>query len=170
MMLQDNPIPIKRRLKACLIDYLVIVAYLVVLLGVTMAVYLLLFGSVPKMGELQAQLIACFSSVIPITLVFSYFDYVKGGTPGKQKAHLYVVFEHKRFAASLTRNCFKFLPWQLGHMSTIRGVYTDFDLPSILMSAASLTLGLLLLFMALFRRDKRHWGDLIAHTQVQLKQ
>lgn len=88
MILATNPLPLKSRLKELLIDYLAIVAYLVVLFGVT-------------------------------TL----------------------------FWASLVRNCVKFLPWQLGHVSTIRGIYTNYDSTSIWISFVSLALLAVLLLM-----------------------
>ena len=71
--------------------------------------------------------------------------------------------------ASLTRNVIKFLPWQLGHMGTIHGLYSDFDVLSIILSISATLLAVSLLAMTMFRKDKRHLGDLLAHTQVQLK-
>ena len=54
-------------------------------------------------------------------------------------------------------------------MGTIHGVYSDFDLISIILSSLATLLALLLLAMAILRKDKRHLGDLLAHTQVQLE-
>ena len=71
--------------------------------------------------------------------------------------------------ASLTRNVIKFLPRQLGHMGTIHGLYSDFDVLSIILSISATLLAVSLLAMTMFRKDKRHLGDLLAHTQVQLK-
>ena len=71
--------------------------------------------------------------------------------------------------ASLIRNAIKFLPWQLGHMGTIHGFYSNFDVLFIVLSISATFLAVLLLAMTMFRKDKRHLGDLLAHTQVQLK-
>ena len=71
--------------------------------------------------------------------------------------------------ASLIRNTIKFLPWQIGHMGTIHGFYSEFDLLSIILSFFATLLAVALLAMMVFRKDKRHLGDLLAHTQVQLK-
>ena len=71
--------------------------------------------------------------------------------------------------ASLIRNTIKFLPWQLGHMGTIHGVYSNFDLLSIILSFLSTLFAVLLMAMTIFRKDKRHLGDLLAQTQVQAK-
>ena len=48
-----------------------------------------------------------------------------------------------------------FYLWQLGHMGTIHGVYSDFDLISIILSSLATLLALLLLAMAIFRKDKK---------------
>lgn len=67
------------------------------------------------MNELQSQVMALFTSVIPIIMIFSYMDYSKDGSIGKRKAGLKLVYKHKSFKSSLIRNIIKFLPWQLGH-------------------------------------------------------
>ena len=72
--------------------------------------------------------------------------------------------------ASLIRNVIKFLPWQLGHMGTIHGFYSDFDMLFIILSISATLLAVSLLAMTIFRKDKRHLGDLLAHTQVQPKE
>lgn len=165
----NNVIPIKRRIKELFFDYLVILLYLVFLFGIAISIYKFIFGGIPKMNELQAQLITTITSVIPIILIFSYLDYSNNGSFGKRKAGLTLVYKEKSFGASIIRNCIKFLPWQLGHMATIRGMYTNFDSLSMVLSIASVTFGLMLFVMAILRQDKRHIGDLLANTQVQLE-
>jgi hypothetical protein len=68
---------------------------------------------------------------------------------------------------SIIRNVLKFAPWQLGHMSTINGIYHGFDTP---LSVICLTLSVLLagtyLAMAFGRRDGRHLADMIAGSRV----
>ncbi|WP_434533510.1 RDD family protein [Arcanobacterium hippocoleae] len=132
-----------------------------------MAVYHLVFKGIPKMNELQSQLIALLTSVIPIILIFAYLDYSKDGSIGKRKAGLKLVYKHKSFEASLIRNLIKFLPWQIGHISTIHGIYTDFDIWAIMLFFMSVGFAVLLLLMGFMRDDKRHLGDLLAYTQVQ---
>ncbi len=53
-------------------------------------------------------------------------------------------------------------------MGVIHGVYSSFDLTSIILIMISLFLMLIMIGMMFFRKDKRHLGDLIAKTQVQL--
>ena len=54
-------------------------------------------------------------------------------------------------------------------MGTIHGLYSDFDVLSIILSFSATLLAVLLLAMTIFRKDKRHLGDLLARTQVQLR-
>lgn len=53
-------------------------------------------------------------------------------------------------------------------MSTIHGIYTDFDRWAIVLFFVSIGFAVLLLLMGFMRHDKRHLGDLLAHSQVQL--
>ena len=60
------------------------------------------------------------------------------------------------------------MPWQIGHMATIHGIYTEFDTLSIVLQIISLTLLVTMFLMGILRKDKRHLGDILAGTQVQL--
>ena len=169
MFIRNNQIRFKQRMKELIFDYLFIILYLFVIFLVSMAVYFLFFNGIPKMSEPQAQLIVILTSVIPIILIFAYLDYSKDGSIGKQKSGLKLIYKHKSFRASFIRNLIKFLPWQIGHMSTIHGIYSDFDLWSIVLFFIGIGLAILLLLMGFMRDDKRHLGDLLAQTQVQKK-
>lgn len=164
-----NNIPFRIRLKELLIDYLVILAYLLMLLIVNLGIIFFIFDRIPEYTEMQTQLIATFTSVIPIILLFSYLDYFKNGSVGKRVSGLKLIYKKRRFSSSLTRNIIKFLPWQLGHIGVIHGMYSDFSLTSIVIMNSGTLLGLILLFMGLSRKDKRHLGDLIAGTKVELR-
>ena len=164
-----NPIPFKKRMIEFLFDYLFILAYLVLLFLSSMLIYIIFFNGVPEFAEIQSQWLVFFTSVLPITLLFTFLDYNNDGSFGKVKAGLELVYQKKTVQASLIRNVIKFLPWQLGHMGTIHGLYSDFDMLSIILSFSATLLAVLLLAMTMFRKDKRHLGDLLAHTQVQLK-
>lgn len=170
VILNKNPLPFKRRIKELFYDYLVIIIYLLFLFGVVMICYSLFFGDIPLMSVFQAQMIATLTSVVPIILIFAYLDYSKDGSFGKRKAHLKLVYEKKTFKNSLIRNIIKFIPWQLGHISTIHGVYSNYDYFAIVLSAVSLSSALGLFLMAILREDKRHLGDLLAKTQVQTQE
>lgn len=165
-----NPIPFKKRMIEFLFDYLFILAYLVLLFLSSMLIYIIFFNGVPEFTEIQSQWLVFFTSILPITLLFTFLDYAKNGSFGKTKAGLELVYRRKTVQASLVRNTIKFLPWQIGHMGTIHGFYSEFDLLSIILSISATLLAVLLLAMTMFRKDKRHLGDLLAHTQVQLKE
>ena len=168
-ILAINPISFKKRMIELLFDYLFILAYLVLLFLGSMLFYIIFFNGIPEFTEIQSQCLVFFTSVLPITLLFTFLDYTKNGSFGKKKADLQLVYEKITVQASLIRNAIKFLPWQIGHMGTIHGFYSEFDLLSIILSFFATLLAVALLAMMVFRKDKRHLGDLIAHTQVQLK-
>lgn len=167
MFLSQNQISVKTRLKELFIDYLVILVYLLILLAWSMIFYYFLWG-IPKFREFESQIIATFTSVIPIILIFSYFDY-NWGTLWKRYSGLKVYFEKKSFLSSLLRNTVKFTPWQIAHICTIHLVYTEFSLISIIFENVAIILALVLFFMWIFRKDKRHFWDFLAKTQVQRK-
>ena len=168
-ILAINSISFKKRMIELLFDYLFILAYLALLFLGSMLFYIIFFNGIPEFTEIQSQWLVFFTSVLPITLLFTFLDYTKNGSFGKAKAGLHLVYKKKTVQSSLIRNTIKFLPWQIGHMGTIHGFYSEFDFLSIILSCLATLLAVALLAMMVFRKDKRHLGDLIAHTQVQLK-
>ncbi|MCY7063426.1 RDD family protein [Streptococcus oralis] len=168
-MLAINPILFKKRMTEFLFDYLFILAYLGLLFLCSMLIYIIFFNGVPEFTEIQSQCLVFFTSVLPIMILFTFLDYANNGSFGKVKAGLELVYQKKTVQASLIRNTIKFLPWQIGHMGTIHGFYSNFDVLSIISSISATLLAVSLLAMTMFRKDKRHLGDLLAHTQVQQK-
>ena len=165
-MLKENGITWKQRLKELAVDYICILIYLLLLFGLNMMIFFVFLNGFPTFTETQSQLIAAFTSVVPIIVIFSALDYTKGSI-GKRKARLKLFYGKKNFGASLLRNIIKFLPWQLAHIGVIHGMYTEFDISAIIFTYFSIGLGLLMLVMGIARKDKRHLADLIAQTQVQ---
>ena len=157
----DNPIPAKTRLKELLGDWLFISGYLIALFLLAMGFYNLILGGIPAFTEVQSQLLAFSSSV------FAWLDYRKGSF-GKRWAGLQLVYKHRNLSHSLLRSAIKFSPWQLGHMGAIRSAYQA-DALSIFLSTSAGILFLAFLLMGLLRKDKCHPADLLAGTQVQLK-
>ncbi|AND80243.1 RDD family protein [Streptococcus pantholopis] len=170
MVAANNDISLKSRIKELFVDYLLIISYLVILLLLSLSFYVFIFGKIPSFTLLQSQLIAGLTSVVPVVIGFSWLDYC-GGSFGKRKAGLRLSYQKKTFLAASIRNIIKFFPWQLGHMGTIDGIYTDYtSLFGHICTSASLILLFILLWMGLFRKDKRHLGDLLAGTQVVKKE
>ena len=120
MLKEENSIRIIDRIKELIIDWLVICIYLIILAIISISFYMIVFKGIPKVTELQSQLIATVTSVIPIIIIFSILD-LKKGSIGKQKVGLKLYFKEIEFKYSVIRNIVKFLPWQIGHMATIHG-------------------------------------------------
>ena len=169
MIKEENDIKILDRLKELVIDWLVISKYLIMLAIISISFYMIVFKGIPKTTEIQSQLIATITSVIPIIMIFSILDFKKGSI-GKQKAGLKLYFKERKFRYSIIRNAVKFLPWQIGHMATIHGIYTRFDAISIILEIVAITLLVIMLLMGILRKDKRHLGDIVAGTQVQYEE
>ena len=85
MLMKNIPISFKKRMKELFFDYLLVLLYLSLLFGVTLVIYHLSYNGIPKMNELQTQVIALLTSVIPIILIFSYLDYSKDGSIGQRR-------------------------------------------------------------------------------------
>lgn len=169
MLKEVNDIAIVDRIKELVIDWLVICVYLIILAIISVSFYMIVFKGIPKVAEIQSQLIATITSVIPIIIIFSILDFKKGSI-GKQKLGLKLYFKKREFKYSVIRNIVKFLPWQIGHMATIHGVYTGFDsIITIILQIIALALLVTMFLMGILRKDKRHLGDILAGTQVQHK-
>ena len=166
-ILAFNHISLRKRMIEFLFDYLLILTYLVLLFLCAISYYYIIFNGIPRQTEIQAQSLTFVITVLPIMLYFTFLDYEKNGSFGKSKAGLHLIYQKKTVNASLIRNTIKFLPWQLGHMGTIHGVYSNFDLLSIILSFLATLFAVSLMVMTIFRKDKRHLGDLLAQTQVQ---
>ena len=121
MIKEENDIKIVDRIKELVIDWLVVCIYLIILAIISILFYIIVFKGIPKVTELQSQLIATITSVIPIIIIFSILDF-KRGSIGKQKLGLKLYFKERKFKYSVIRNIVKFLPWQIGHMATIHGI------------------------------------------------
>jgi uncharacterized RDD family membrane protein YckC len=156
------------RLKSLFIDWLFICVYLILLLIVTLVAYFLLFKGIPEFKNYQSQLIATFTSVVPIILIFSIMEGTNHlASFGKRKANLKVIYRGNSIKGSIIRNTIKFLPWQFGHMSTINGIYNDFGtLFSMVFFALSMTLSITYVIMVIIRKDNRHLADLLAGSVV----
>ena len=160
--------PLKLRFKALFIDYLCIVAYLLVLMGVAMACYKLFFGKVPEFTVMQSQLVAFFTSVLPVMGWFAFVESRKDfASLGKRKVGIqvkYVKFGKNPIVSSILRNALKFLPWQLAHMAVIGGVYDGFESPNLMI--VTLVLPVIYIAMVVLRKDHRHIADIVSGSYV----
>ncbi|SFL44648.1 RDD family protein [Gracilibacillus orientalis] len=157
----------KRRFIALFIDWICISAYLILLLGIMQLVYLLVFNETPTFSSGQTQLISTLTSVIPIIILFSLMEgSARASTFGKRIKRLKISYPDHPKTRSIIRNIVKFLPWQLGHMGVIHGMYHNFNWVAMTLLSTSMLLAFLYIMMVLVRRDYRHVADLIAGTMV----
>lgn len=166
-MIKNNPITAKQRLKAILIDYLVILVYLMLLFLIMTAFYVLVLKEIPRFTEIQTHWISFLTTVFPTILFFTIID-LKQPSPGKQRTNLIIHYQHKSISAALIRNIIKFLPWQIAHWGIVHGMYHQFNLLSIILMNMGFLFLLFLIGQALFTKNKRHLGDYLAQTQVIL--
>src|SRR5690242_16521314 len=109
----------KRRLLAALLDYCVVLAWLVVLAAIVVPLFLA--GLTP--WEHHRDLAAFLASVLPVWLYLTVTESsAAGATWGKRRAGLRVVGPRGRRARPVRiaiRNAVKLAPWQLGHLGVI---------------------------------------------------
>lgn len=167
-MIENNEIKKTVRLKEIFLDLATIFVYLFIVTLTSFVMYFIFTGGIIKFSEIVVHLAFPIVSVIPIITMFSIIDYEKGSV-GKIENGLIVYFKEKSLIKSLIRNVIKFLPLQLFIFVSIRRLYRKFDRTCILIMYIALIYIFIMLLMSLFRKDKRHLGDIIAGTQVQMK-
>jgi hypothetical protein len=158
----------KQRIKALVIDYLFIVLYLIVLFSLTMGFYYLLFDGIPDFTEEKIQWISFLTTVFPITIFFTIKEARKPfASIGKKKVGLTVKYLKNPILGSLIRNILKFLPWQLGHMAVISGIYNGFESYYVMIiNSLSILLPIIYIAMVMIRKDHRHIPDFFADSYV----
>ncbi len=111
-----------KRIAAFALDYLQILAYLSVLLGVGLGIRRLV--GVDFSSPLAADAVAFMTTVLPITVYFASRESSSAqATWGKRRLGLKLVDgENQRssFGRTLARELLKFLPWQVAHSSLVR--------------------------------------------------
>ncbi|GEN51727.1 RDD family protein [Alkalibacterium pelagium] len=166
----EVPDPLQR-INELILDWLFICVYLMVLFIIFMILYFVLLGGIPKFTQIESQLVSLFTTVLPISIIFSIRE---GSVPyaswGKRRTGLAVSYSSSPLKRSIIRNTLKFLPWQFGHMSTIYGIYYGFDsLIPVICLVLSIGLAGTYIVIAFTRKDGRHLADLIAGSKVVKK-
>ena len=167
-----------QRTKGFLLDYLIISAYIVLLVGISVGLGLgplrrviqVMFAD-PNISEFSAFLLL----VAPVILYFALFESSsRQATWGKRKMGLYVTDSHGArlgFMRSLGRSLLKFMPWELTHACLWRIPGWPFALatPSpIIMAGLVLVWILVAAYLASIFINKKHQSlyDWIAGTYV----
>ncbi len=163
-----NSAGIKLRLKALFIDYLCILAYLIILFIFLIIFYKLVLKGIPEFTEVESQWISFLTTVLPITVYFIVKESRKPYSSfGKNKVGLKILYDSSPIKGSIIRNILKFLPWQFGHLSVIRGIYTGFDSIFVfIFYGLAIVLPIIYILMVIFRKDHRHLPDLFSGSWV----
>lgn len=135
-----------------------------------MFIYLVMIDGIPEYSELETQLIAFTTTILPVIIVFSVMEYRKPyGTIGKRMRNMKVEYTYHSFLRSLIRNIVKFLPWHIGHVGMISATYNDYAPVWIIFADVGFVLAVVYLGMAVFRKDHKHLADIIAGTKVTVR-
>lgn len=171
----SSPAPLGRRLAAVALDYLVISAYMVILvllalLAGTLAPWLAdaLFANA-VVGELTGFVVL----TLPVTLYFALSEAsAAGATWGKRRMRLRVLTDDGRqlsLGRSLLRSAVKFMPWELAHASIWQFRFAAGDasqlLPTVGLAVTWLLVAITILSVLLDRR-RRALHDRVARTVV----
>lgn len=158
---------LKNRFIALLIDYLIIWIYLIALAIVMSIIYYVFFDDVPVFNQLTSQLLAFFTTVFPITIVFAIMEFKPPyGTIGKRMRKVKIKYRYNSFGYSLLRNALKFLPWQIGHMGVIAAMYNDFSTIWFMAGNIGFILAIIYVLMVIFNKNHQHIPDIIAGATV----
>lgn len=161
-----------QRLKAFLLDYVLILLYV----GSLVVVAIFLFPSIQVLftqSVMKAQFFGFVLVTLPISLYFAVFDSKIGKqTFGKKVLQLRVVTKDGQvpsFLHSLLRISLKFLPWELSHFLVYQFVASSDDsLPYSLVALGAIVYGLVIVYFvtAIFSKKKQSLYDVIVKTYV----
>jgi uncharacterized RDD family membrane protein YckC len=166
--MKGNISTVTKRFLAFGIDYVVILIYALLLLGLTLLAGRV-FGINPKaIGPVAGEIAGFLFLTLPVILYFTLCESGRfAGTIGKQKFKLRVA----GFVQLLARNCMKFLPWELAHFL----VFRLYNFPSGRMNApgwvttgliAPYALVLVYLLFILFNKNNRSVYEIFSGTRV----
>ncbi|MBD8070667.1 RDD family protein [Bacillus sp. PS06] len=160
------------RIKAFMIDYILILCYLVILFIFNV----FLFPSLQdyfKGSLLVAQFTGFLMVTLPVSLYFIFCDSSIGKQSlGKKRVGIRVVGsdgEALSFLHVTFRTILKFLPWELSHFLVYRLVYIgDGEVPIIYYLIGGLIYALMFAYIltAILTKRKQSLYDIIAKTQV----
>ena len=160
------------RSKAFLIDYILIFAYLALLVMINV----FLFPSVQELFQgslIKAQLVGFLMVTLPVSIYFILSDSVFGGRSfGKKKMGIQVVGANGKTLSvprAIFRTVLKFIPWELSHFLVYRLVFIGDEavpLSYSLIGAVIYALMFGYILTAIFTKKKQSLYDIIAKTYV----
>ncbi|MCD7034416.1 RDD family protein [Metabacillus sp. GX 13764] len=164
------PASLKKRFLAALIDYGVIVLYIVFLAGVSLLFYR--FNGMPAFNRLQQELVSFGTLLLPVTCYFVFMEgSSRSGSIGKNIFRLYLCCKSRdrcSYFQLIIRNIVKLLPWQLAHSFIFSGMGRGWEMGAAdwIMIAAVYVIPLISVLLVCLRRDRRSLHDLAANTRV----
>ena len=163
-----TPAPWPARVIASLIDYLVIVAWLLVLTGLGWVIR----PYMPSGGSLNLVLVdvvVLLFTVLPVWLYLTISEAAAASaTLGKRVRRLIVQSNPNRahVAAIALRNVVKLLPWQLAHLAVSRFILDEQVGLAIAFDILAIALALVTVAMAVIDPRRRALHDRVAGTVV----
>lgn len=157
------------RLKAFLFDYLIILAYLILLLLSSLffipSIQTLFTGS-----PVIAQLMGFLLLTLPVSLYFILTDSVLFGQSfGKRKLSIQVVNRNGKALSipqAILRTFLKFLPWELSHFLIYRLGNSEMPIHYYFIGGLIYALIFTYILTAIFTKNKQSLYDLITKTKV----
>jgi uncharacterized RDD family membrane protein YckC len=170
----QNSIVIKR-LKAFVIDYLIILIYIGMLFGGTILISKLFDLKLDNVNPVNGEIIGFATLTLPVILYFTLSEKGKYlGTIGKRKIGLQIVSKSLTKASIkqlLLRNCLKFLPWELAHFFIYRLFYFNSlskTIPDWVLTGLIVSQGLALIYLLciIFTKNNQSIYELLSRTIV----
>jgi len=164
-----------KRLKAFLIDYLLIVIYILLLLGVTLLISKIFHFQLDIANPVVGELIGFTTLTLPVILYFIITENSKlAGSWGKRKFKLQVVnndLTKANFSQLLIRNCIKFLPWELAHFFIFNLFYfmkINSQTPNWVLTGLVISQGLSFIYLLfiIFNKSNRSIYEIFSQTRV----
>ena len=159
-----------KRLSAFLLDFLIIGAYILVLLGIGIGFNVLTGGTSLLASPIAMNILAFVILVLPVILYFALQESsVHQATFGKRRAKIKVANNQGGridFWQALVRSAIKFLPWQLAHMSVIYVWYSHQSSFSLFAVFVAEGLAIVYVIGLWFSKKHRTLYDLITGTFV----
>ena len=160
------------RLKAFMLDYLIIFAYLVVLAILNV----FLFPSVQNFFS-ESLVVAQFTGFLMVTLPVSIYFIISDSVIGRQsfgKRYIGIKVVNEKdetisILHALCRTILKFLPWELSHYLVYRLIYLgDAEVPLNYYIIGGIIYALMFAYIltTLFTKRKKSLYDIVVKTQV----
>ena len=166
---------ILKRIKAFLIDYGLILLYIIFLFGSTVFLSYAFGFSLNADAPVRGELIGFLTLTLPVILYFTFSENSKyAGTLGKRKYGLSVVgnnLSKATFSKLLLRNAIKFLPWELAHFFVFQLFHYSrmkVNTPSWVMAGLVISqmLALVYLVQLIFNKQHRSMYEILSGTMV----